>query len=168
MANIKSSKKSIRKIAKRTMRNKAEKSRIKTTSKKLEALKESGDAEAIKTAAKALMSVVDKAGKHGVWHENKVNRIKGRLTPLIFGVGSKKAEDTTEAMGLVLPSAEGTEATVAVETSKTSEDLEATAKKSVAKTTAKKKTTASKKPAAKKIATKKTATTKKSSPKKAE
>ena len=165
MANIKSSKKSIRKIAKLTLRNKAEKSRIKTASKKLEALKESGDAEAIKAAAKALMSVVDKAGKHGVWHGNKVNRSKGRLTPLIFGVGSKKAEDTTEATGLVPPSAEDAEATMAVETSKNSE---ATAKKSVAKATAKKKTTASKKPAAKKIATKKTATTKKSSPKKAE
>ena len=165
MANIKSSKKSIRKIAKRTLRNKAEKSRIKTASKKLEALKESGDAEAIKAAAKALMSVVDKAGKHGVWHENKVNRIKGRLTPLIFGVGSKKAGDATEAIGLVPPSAEDAEATVAVEVKEVSE---ATAKKAVAKTTAKKKTTASKKPAAKKAATKKAATTKKSSPKKAE
>lgn len=155
MANIKSSKKSIRKIAKRTLRNKAEKSRIKTASKKLEALKESGDAEAIKAAAKVLMSVVDKAGKHGVWHENKVNRIKGRLTPLIFGVGSKKAGDATEATGLVPPSAEDAEATVAVETS---EGSEATAEKAVVKATAKKKTVA-KKPAAKKVATKKAAMT---------
>ena len=167
MANLKSSKKSIRKIAKLTMRNKAEKSRIKTASKKLEALKESGDAEAIKAAAKVLMSVVDKAGKHGVWHENKVNRIKGRLTPLIFGVGSKKAEDTTEATGSVPPAAEDTEATEAVETKEVSE---VAAKKQVAKTTAKKKTTASKRPAAKKVATKKTAATKakKSSSKKSE
>ena len=165
MANIKSSKKSIRKIAKLTMRNKAEKSRIKTASQRLEALKESGDAEAIKTAAKVLMSVVDKAGKHGDWHKNKVNREKSRLTPLIIGGGSKKAGDATEAIGLVPPSAEDAEATVAVETS---EVPEVTAKKAVAKTTAKKKTTASKKPAAKKAATKKAATTKKSSPKKAE
>ena len=77
MANIKSSKKSIRKIAKLTMRNKAEKSRIKTASKKLEALKESGDAEAIKAEAKVLMSVVDKAGKHGVWH--KIKSIERRV-----------------------------------------------------------------------------------------
>jgi len=165
MANIKSSKKSIRKIAKLTMRNKAEKSRIKTASKKLEALKESGDAEAIKAAAKALMSVVDKAGKHGVWHGNKVNREKSRLAPLIFGIGSKKAEDTTETAGAVSPATEHAETTEAVGTSEVSE---ATAKKSVAKTTAKKKTTASKKPAAKKAATKKAATTKKSSSKKAE
>ena len=121
MANIKSSKKSIRKIAKLTMRNKAEKSRIKTASKKLEALKESGDAEAIKAEAKVLMSVVDKAGKHGVWHENKVNRIKGRLTPLIFGVGSKKAEDATEATGSVLAATEHAETTEAVEVKEVSE-----------------------------------------------
>ena len=166
MANIKSSKKSIRKIAKLTMRNKAEKSRIKTASKKLEALKEGGDAEAIKAAAKVLMSVVDKAGKHGVWHENKVNRIKGRLTPLIFGAGSKKESkaETTEA---VQPETEHAETAEAVETGEVSE---AEAKKSVAKTAAKKKTTASKKPAAKKVATKKPAMAKakKSSSKKSE
>lgn len=164
MANIKSSKKSIRKIAKLTMRNKAEKSRIKTASKKLEALKEGGDAEAVKAAAKVLMSVVDKAGKHGVWHENKVNRIKGRLTPLIFGAGLKKPEDKTEA---VQPETERAETAEAVETGEVSE---AEAKKSVAKTVAKKKTTASKKPAAKKVATKKATTTKakKSSSKKSE
>ena len=38
MANIKSSKKSIRKIAKLTARNKAEKTRLKTFSKKLKKL----------------------------------------------------------------------------------------------------------------------------------
>ena len=151
MANIKSSKKSIRKIAKLTMRNKAEKSRIKTASKKLEALKESGDAEAIKAAAKALMSVVDKAGKHGVWHENKVNRIKGRLTPLIFGASSKKSADTA-----VSPVAEYAETTEAVETS---ENSEVTAKKAVAKTTAGKKTVA-KEPVAKKTVASKTTATK--------
>ena len=162
MANIKSSKKSIRKIAKRTLRNKAEKSRIKTASKKLEALKESGDSEAIKVAAKALMSEVDKAGKHGVWHGNKVNREKSRLTPLIIGASSKKSADTAEATSA--GHAETTEAVEKKEVAKTA------AKKAVAKTTAKKKTTASKKPAAKKAATKKPATTKakKSSSKKSE
>lgn len=157
MANIKSSKKSIRKIAKRTVRNKAEKSRIKTASKKLQALKETGDAEAVKTAAKDLMSIVDKAGKHGVWHKNKVNRTKGRLTPLIVGAGSKKSEDATEASGAISPSAERVETTEAVETGGISK---ATAKKTVAKTTAKKKTTTSKKPVVQKTSNRETATTK--------
>jgi small subunit ribosomal protein S20 len=166
MANIKSSKKSIRKIAKRTLRNKAEKSRIKTASKKLEALKESGDAEAIKAAAKTLMSVVDKAGKHGVWHENKVNRIKGRLTPLIFGAVLKKSEGAAKTAEGVSPVVDHAETTEAVEEK---EVLEAEAKKSVAKTTVKEKTVA-KKPAAKKASTKKAVATKakKSSSKKSE
>lgn len=161
MANIKSSKKSIRKIAKRTLRNKAEKSRIKTTSKKLEALKESGDAEAIKAAAKVLMSVVDKAGKHGVWYENKVNRIKGRLTPLIFGASSKKSADTAEAT-----SAGHAETTEAVE----KKEVAKTAAKKTSKVPAKKKTAVTRKPAAKKVVAKKPATTKakKSSSKKSE
>lgn len=157
MANIKSSKKSIRKIAKLTMRNKAEKSRIKTASKKLEALKESGDAEAVKTAARALMSVVDKAGKHGVWHKNKVNRIKGRLTPLIFGVVLGKSEDNAETTEAVSPATERSETAEAVEASEVSK---APAKKTIAKETAKKKTTVTKKPVAKKTATSKATATK--------
>ena len=161
MANLKSSKKSIRKIAKLTMRNKAEKSRIKTASKKLEALKESGDAEAIKAEAKVLMSVVDKAGKHGVWHKNKVNREKSRLTPLIIGASSKKSADTAEAT-----SAEHAETTEAVET----KEVAKTAAKKTSNVPAKKKTAVTKKPVAKKVATKKTAATKakKSSSKKSE
>lgn len=83
MANIKSSKKSIRKIAKLTARNKAEKSRIKTFSKKLQVLQLGKDLVAIKALAIEFMSIVDKAGKHGVLHHNKVNRLKSRLTPLI-------------------------------------------------------------------------------------
>lgn len=163
MANLKSSKKSIRKIAKLTMRNKAEKSRIKTASKKLEALKESGDAEAIKAEAKVLMSVVDKAGKHGVWHKNKVNREKSRLTPLIFGAGLKKSEDKA---GAVQPETEHAEATEVVET----KEVAKTAAKKTSNVPAKKKTAVTKKPVAKKVATKKTAATKakKSSSKKSE
>ena len=83
MANIKSSQKSIRKIAKLTARNKAERSRLKTFSKKLQKLQAGDDAAATKAMAIEYMSIVDKAGKHGVWHHNKVNRIKSRLTKLI-------------------------------------------------------------------------------------
>lgn len=83
MANIKSSKKSIRKIAKLTARNRAEKTRLKTFSKKLQKLQSTRDADAIKATAIAYMSVIDKAGKHGVLHANKVNRMKSRVTRLI-------------------------------------------------------------------------------------
>ena len=84
MANLKSSKKSIRKIAKLTAKNKAEKTRLKTFSKKLQKLQLSNDAVAAKDMAIEFMSIIDKAGKHGVWHHNKVNRMKSRLMPVIL------------------------------------------------------------------------------------
>ncbi len=84
MANIKSSKKSIRKIAKLTARNKAERSRLKTFSKKLQKLQASNEVAAAKTLAIEFMSIIDKAGKHGVLHHNKVNRMKSRLMPIII------------------------------------------------------------------------------------
>ena len=84
MANLKSSKKSIRKIAKLTAKNKAERSRLKTFSKKLQKLQASNDTAAAKTLAIEFMSIIDKAGKHGVWHHNKVNRMKSRLMPIIL------------------------------------------------------------------------------------
>ena len=101
MANIKSSKKSIRKIAKLTARNKAERTRLKTFSKKLQKLQVEGDVVATKAMAIEFMSIVDKAGKHGVWHHNKVNRIKSRLTPLIASCPAeasveKEAEPTAK------------------------------------------------------------------------
>ena len=157
MANIKSSKKSIRKIAKLTMRNKAEKSRIKTASKKLKTLRETGDAEAIKVAAKALMSIVDKAGKHGVWHDNKVNRIKSRLTPLIVGTSSKKSESASEVIPAEPSAVEDTEAVESVEDK--AANAETTSEKEMTKTASKEKTPA-KKDAVKKASSKKPTTSK--------
>lgn len=150
MANIKSSKKSIRKIAKRTLRNKAEKSRIKTASKKLQLLKDGGDAEAIKAAAKVLMSVVDKAGKHGVWHKNKVNRVKSRLSPFVFGSVLKKPEDMVAPKPLATANGEAIEAESAVKSKEKKVGAKAGAKKkAVAKRSAPKKLATAKAPAAK-------------------
>lgn len=95
MANLKSSKKSIRKIAKLTARNKAERSRLKTFSKKLQQLQASNDGAAAKTLAIEFMSLIDKAGKHGVWHHNKVNRMKSRLMPII--IAKEEAKTAPEA-----------------------------------------------------------------------
>ena len=72
MANLKSSKKDIRRIARRTERNKGVKSRIKTLRKK--AL---GEASAEDKAAYA--SILDKAVKSGVVHKNKVDREKSKM-----------------------------------------------------------------------------------------
>lgn len=72
MANLQSSKKDIRRIARRTERNLAVKSRLKTLRKK--AL---GEASAEDKSAYA--SALDKAVKAGVLHKNKANTEKAKL-----------------------------------------------------------------------------------------
>ncbi|MFO7724497.1 MAG: 30S ribosomal protein S20 [Oceanipulchritudo sp.] len=82
MANLKSSKKDIRRIARRTERNAAVKSRLKTLRKK--AL---GEAPAEDKASYA--SAIDKAVKSGVVHKNKASREKAKLSR--NGLHSKKS-----------------------------------------------------------------------------
>lgn len=82
MANLKSSKKDIRRIVRRTERNAAVKSRLKTLRKK--AL---GEAPAEDKAAYA--SAIDKAVKSGVVHKNKASREKSKLSR--DGLHSKKS-----------------------------------------------------------------------------
>ena len=84
MPNLKSSKKSVRKIAKLTAKNKAEKTRLKTYTKYLKEAQEAKNSDQIKTLAIKVMSLTDKARKHGVLHRNKANRVKSRLSTLIF------------------------------------------------------------------------------------
>ncbi|HSH09794.1 MAG TPA: 30S ribosomal protein S20 [Oceanipulchritudo sp.] len=72
MANLKSSKKDIRRIARRTERNTTLNSRLKTLRKK-----SLGDAPAADQVAYA--SALDKAVKAGVVHKNKANREKSKI-----------------------------------------------------------------------------------------
>lgn len=72
MANLKSSKKDIRRIARRTERNTVEKSRLKTLRKKV--IGDRPDADATVYA-----SALDRAVKSGVIHKNKANREKSKL-----------------------------------------------------------------------------------------
>ncbi len=76
MANNKSSKKDIRRTAKRTALNRTIRSRIKTLDKKAFDAK---DADSLKLSGAALASAVDKAVKKGIVHANKAARIKSRL-----------------------------------------------------------------------------------------
>lgn len=73
MANLKSSKKDIRRIARRTARNVAVRSRLKTLRKK--AL---GEAPILDKSAYA--SALDKAVKAGVIHRNKADSEKSKLS----------------------------------------------------------------------------------------
>ncbi|MCC5842030.1 MAG: 30S ribosomal protein S20 [Opitutales bacterium] len=72
MANLKSSKKDIRRISRRTVRNQAVKSRLKTLRKKT--VGEPSDANKA-----AYASALDKAVKTGVVHPNKVAREKSKM-----------------------------------------------------------------------------------------
>lgn len=73
MANLKSSKKDIRRISRRTERNLAVKSRLKTLRKK--AL-----GEATPEDKSAYASALDKAVKSGILHKNKASTEKSKLS----------------------------------------------------------------------------------------
>ena len=72
MANLKSSKKDIRRIARRTERNTAVKSRLKTMRKRALGEAEQADKD-------TYASTLDKAVKAGVIHKNKANREKSKI-----------------------------------------------------------------------------------------
>ncbi|MDR1700788.1 MAG: 30S ribosomal protein S20 [Lachnoclostridium sp.] len=80
MANIKSAKKRILISAKRTERNKAIRSKVKTAIKKVYAAIESGDKTAAKSALTGAVSELDKATKKGVYHRNTSARKISRMT----------------------------------------------------------------------------------------
>lgn len=82
MANIKSAQKYIRKTEIRTTRNRSEISRLRTLAKKVAASSE--DAEAVRAAAIAYSSALDKAAKRGVIHANRANRQKAAIAKHIF------------------------------------------------------------------------------------
>ena len=83
MANLKSSKKDIRRTAKRRVRNQNVRTALKTHVKNVRVAIESGDAgkmdEALNKAAKNL----DKAAEHGVIHKNQASRRKSRIASAV-------------------------------------------------------------------------------------
>lgn len=80
MANIKSAKKRILVSAKRTERNKAIRSKVKTAIKKVYAAIEANDKAAAATALTNAISELDKATKKGVYHRNTSARKISRMT----------------------------------------------------------------------------------------
>jgi len=86
MANHKSAIKRNRQTVKRTERNRAEKSRIKTVRKKTLAAIESGNKEDAAQAANALAAVVDKAAKRNLIHPNKAANVKSKTAKAIAAI----------------------------------------------------------------------------------
>ena len=88
MANIKSAKKRIKVIAKKTLRNKMIKSRTKTAIKKVVTAVGGGDKEAANVALKNAVSSIDRAYTKGVYHKNNAARKKSRLTKMVNKIGA--------------------------------------------------------------------------------
>ncbi|MEN8772907.1 MAG: 30S ribosomal protein S20 [Akkermansiaceae bacterium] len=83
MANTKSAEKRVRQIAKRTERNRAAKSRIKTLQKKaVTAASEGNNEEALKTF-REFTAAVDKAEKNNIFQKNKAANLKSRTNKAI-------------------------------------------------------------------------------------
>ena len=86
MANIKSAKKRILVNETKAARNKAIKSKVKTAIKKVDVAVAQKDVEAAKTALKAAIVEITKAGSKGVYHKNTVSRKISRLSKAVNSI----------------------------------------------------------------------------------
>lgn len=80
MANIKSAKKRILVDRRNAERNKAIKSKVKTSIKKVDAVIAAKDKDAAATALTAAISEINKAASKGVYHQKTASRKISRLT----------------------------------------------------------------------------------------
>lgn len=83
MANNKSAEKRVRQIEKRTERNRATKSRIKTLQKKAVTAAGEGNNEEAMKAYQEFTSQVDKATKKNIFQKNKAANLKSRTNKAI-------------------------------------------------------------------------------------
>ena len=79
MANIKSAKKRILVDRRNAERNKAIKSKVKTSIKKVDAAIAANDKAAANEALKAAVSEINKAASKGIFHKNTASRKISRL-----------------------------------------------------------------------------------------
>lgn len=86
MANIKSAKKRILVNRTKAERNKAIKSGVKTSIKKVYAAIDAKDADAAKAALKEATVAIDKAATKGVYHKNNASRKVSRLAKAVNGI----------------------------------------------------------------------------------
>lgn len=79
MANTRSAQKRIRVTARRTLRNRMIKSRMRTIIKRYEAALAEGDLQTSEELYKKVTSTIDRAAAKGVIHKNEASRRKARL-----------------------------------------------------------------------------------------
>ena len=83
MANTKSAKKAVRKIARRTAVNKSRRSRMRTHVRHVEEAISAGDQKAAQEALKQAQPVVMKAAQREILHKNTASRRLSRLSSRI-------------------------------------------------------------------------------------
>ncbi|MCI9139631.1 30S ribosomal protein S20 [bacterium 1XD42-8] len=88
MANIKSAKKRILVAQKKADRNKAIRSKVKTSIKKVYAAIEQKDVDGAKSALNNAISNIQKATSKGVFHKNTSSRKVSRLTKAVNKIAS--------------------------------------------------------------------------------
>jgi len=153
VANIKSAKKRIKVIARRTTENRGKKAELNTKVKQFKNLINKKELTEASNMLPELVSIIDSARSHGIMHRKAADRKKSRLSVMLT-----KAQKSENAAKASEPSKKE-EVKVEKEVESKPEAKKATAKKTTAK-----KTTA-KKPATKKTTAKKS-TAKKSTAKK--
>lgn len=96
MPNVRSAKKKVRQIERRTALNKARSSRMKTFIRRFEAALGSGDSLTVQSAFREAESVIMRTAQKGVIHRNaasrKVSRLANRMKLL------SQVSETTEAI----------------------------------------------------------------------
>ncbi|MCL2874416.1 MAG: 30S ribosomal protein S20 [Defluviitaleaceae bacterium] len=87
MANIKSAKKRIKVITRKTLNNKVVKSSTKTAMKKVVVAVNAGDKTASQAALLNAVKCIDKAASKGIYHKNNAAHKKSRLTKMVNSLG---------------------------------------------------------------------------------
>jgi len=80
LANIKSAKKRIKVITRKTLENRIVKTQTKTAIKRFLVAVDSGDKDVAKAALVRAISAIDRATTKGILHKNNASRKKSRLT----------------------------------------------------------------------------------------
>ena len=88
MANIKSAKKRIKDISKKTLRNRMIKSQTKTAIKKVVVAVNAGNKEEAAAALVGAISAIDRAYTKGIFHKNAAARKKSTLARLVNGMNA--------------------------------------------------------------------------------
>ena len=86
MANLSSSKKMVRKIERRTARNRDQKSKMRTFIRRVDEAIASGDKAAAETALRAAQPLIARAGRKGLMHKKTASRKVSRLAKQISAI----------------------------------------------------------------------------------